>query len=265
MARFAAATFEGRCAELGLEAARLLLILYSQMVDSTLSYAAAVWAPALALAAAARPVVGSSGHSAAELQHSRALRRLLGLPTRTPVATVLAEAGEPPLYITWLVRAARFWSTVVAAPEGSLMRQVVDASLQMAAECHATPVAQLPWAAQLQRAMAAAGVVFDPQQRATLCPDAVREAALTRYLQRVAAAAAPGAGHARLHHYFVSVRPSCLTPDGYSLPAYITEVRERQRRLGLAELHSGVHWGLEERERLLGRAMRPRTERHCLH
>jgi hypothetical protein len=184
------------------------------MVDSTLSYAAAVWAPALALAAAARPVVGSSGHSAAELQHSRALRRLLGLPTRTPVATVLAEAGEPPLYITWLVRAARFWSTVVAAPEGSLMRQVVDASLQMAAECHATPVAQLPWAAQLQRAMAAAGVVFDPQHRATLCPDAVREAALTRYLQRVAAAAAPGAGHARLHHYFVSVRRRTLTKAG---------------------------------------------------
>ena len=52
-----------------------------------LSYAAAVWAPALALAAAARPVVGSSGHSAAELQHSRALQRLLGPPTRTPVAT----------------------------------------------------------------------------------------------------------------------------------------------------------------------------------
>ena len=42
-------------------------------------------------------------------------------------------------------------------------------------------------------------------------------------------------------------------------------MRERQRRLGLAELRSGVHWGLEERERLLGRAMRPRTERHCLH
>ena len=231
VARFAAATFEGRCAELGLEAARLLLILYSQMVDSTLSYAAAVWAPALALAAAARPVVGSSGHSAAELQHSRALRRLLGLPTRTPVATVLAEAGEPPLYITWLVRAARFWSTVVAAPEGSLMRQVVDASLQMAAECHATPVAQLPWAAQLQRAMAAAGVAFDPQQWATLCPDAVREAALTRYLQRVAAAAAPEAGHARLHHYFASVRPSCLTPeDPISFLLIYTGVIQQQQQ-----------------------------------
>jgi hypothetical protein len=34
--------------------------------------------------------------------------------------------------------------------------------------------------------------------------------------------------------------------------------------LGLAELRCGVHLGLEERERLLGRSMRPRTERQCL-
>ena len=265
VARFAAATFEGRCAELGLEAARLLLMLYSQMVDSTLSYAAAVWAPALALTAATRPVVGGSGLSAAELQHSRTLRRLLGLPTRTPIATILAEAGEPPLFISWLVRAARFWSTVVSAPEGGLMQQVLDASLQMTAECQGMPPAQMPWAAQLQRAMAAAGVAFDPQQRAPLCPADVRQAALTRYLQRVAAAAAPEAGHTRLHHYFVRVRPSCLTPDTYSRAAYVDEVRQRQRRLGLAELRSGAHWGLEERERMLGRAMRPRAERHCQH
>ena len=268
VARFAAATFEGRCAELGLEAARLLIILYSQMVDSTLSYAAAVWAPALAMAAARRPVVGSSGLSAAELQHLRTLRRLLGLPNRTPAATILAEAGEPPLFITWLVRAARFWSTAVAAPAGSLLHQVVDASLQMAAECVDMPAAQaaqLPWAAQLQRAMAAAGVDFDPQRRAPLCPDEVRQTAMSQYLQRVAAAAAPQAGHTRLHHYFVSVRPSCLDPDSYSLPAYITKVRERRRRLGLAELRTGVHWGLEELERLRGPARRPRSERHCQH
>lgn len=44
VARFAAAMFEGRCAELGLQATRLLLILYSTFVDSTLSYTAAVWA-----------------------------------------------------------------------------------------------------------------------------------------------------------------------------------------------------------------------------
>ena len=52
VARFAAAMFEGRCTELGLEAARLLVLLYSQMVDSTLSYAAATGAPGLAAEAA---------------------------------------------------------------------------------------------------------------------------------------------------------------------------------------------------------------------
>ena len=41
-ARCAMATFEGRCALLGLQAPRLLLILHNQYVDSTLSYAAAV-------------------------------------------------------------------------------------------------------------------------------------------------------------------------------------------------------------------------------
>ena len=77
----------------------------------------------------------------------------------------------------------------MAAPEGSLgsrqvprLRQVLDASLQMAAECQASsepvPVARQPWAAQLQLALKAAGVAFDPQQRAALCPDEVRQTAL---------------------------------------------------------------------------------------
>ena len=264
VARFAAAAFEGRCTEMGLEAARLLLQLYGQLVDSTLSYGAAVWAPGLALAAATRPVRGGSGLSAAELQHHRTLRRLLGLPTRAPIAAILAEAGEPPLYITWLVRAARFWSGVVAAPPGSLLQRVLDASLQLAADCQGVPAAQLPWAAQLQRAMTAAGVEFDPLQRQQLSPDSVRQAALGRYLERVAAAArSPGAS--RLHHYFVTVRPGCLSPDGFDMPAYMTEVRERHRRLGLTELRTGVHWGAEERDRLRGREARPRAERVCQH
>ena len=102
VARFAAASFEGRCTALGLEAARLLLSLYRQMVDSTLSYGAAVWSPGLALAAVRRlgtqagAAGGGSGLSAAEQQHYRTLRRLLGLPQRAPRATVLAETGEPP-------------------------------------------------------------------------------------------------------------------------------------------------------------------------
>ena len=100
--RFAASLFESRCEELGLEAARLLLLLYPVLVDSTLSYAAAVWAPGPAAAAVAHPVVGSGGAalSEAELQHLRHLRRLLGLPQGTPTAVVLAKAGQPPLLRT---------------------------------------------------------------------------------------------------------------------------------------------------------------------
>jgi hypothetical protein len=279
VARFAAADFEGQCAqqaspaavlegrvaELRLESARLLLLLYHQMVDSTLSYGAAVWAPGLAFAAARRPVCGGSGLSAAELQHHRTLRRLLGLPTRTPIATILAEAGEPPLYVSWLVRAARLWSTLVAAPAGSIMQQVLEASLQLATECPVRmPAAQQPWAAQLQGAMTAAGVDFDPQQRAELPHEQVRQAALGHYLQRVAVAAQqPGAS--RLHHYFCTVRPGCLTTDSYSMAAYIEVVRQRHWRLGLAELRSGVHWGAEEQDRLRGRAARPRAARLCEH
>ena len=265
VARFAAATFEGRCTELGLEASRLLLLLYSQMVDSTLSYAAAVWAPGLALAAARRPVMGGGG-SAAERQHHASLRRLLGLPPRAPIPAILAETGQPPLHITWLESIARLWSNVVTAPEGSIMRQVLDASLQLAAECQGrhVPAAELPWAAQIQQAMAVVQIAFDPQQREPLQPAAVRRAALQQYLQRVAdAAAAPGAS--RMQHYFCAVRPGCLNADEYTIAEYLLEVRERRRRVGLAELRTGVHWGAEERDRLNGPARRPAHLRTCQH
>jgi hypothetical protein len=267
VARFAAAMFEGRCAELGLEATRLLLLLYSQMVDSTLSYGAAVWAPGLALRAVRRQSVGSdSSLTAAERQHHTTLRRLLGLPQRAPIATILAEAGQPPLHVSWLERAARFWSSLVAAPEGGVLQQVLDASLQLATESDGIPLADadLPWAAQLQRAMADVGVAFDPHQRQPLQPTDVRQAALQQYLHRVAEAVQrPGAS--RLQHYFVTVRPSCLHADEYRMPAYLTEVRERQRRVGLTELRTGVHWGAEERERLRGASRLPQDQRFCQH
>ena len=54
-------------------------------------------------------------------------------PRACATATVLAEAGQPLRYNTWLVRAARSWSSLVAAPAGSLMRSVLKGGLQQAA------------------------------------------------------------------------------------------------------------------------------------
>ena len=267
VARFAAAAFEGRCAEMGLEAARLLLLLYHSLVDSTLSYCAAVWAPGLAHAAAHRPIVGGRKVSEAEQQHYRTLRRLLGLPQRAPVATILAEAGEPPLYVSWLVSAARLWHRMTAAPQDSLLGRALQEARQLAAECvdeRQLAVAQRPWAAQLQLAMHTAGVQFSLDGAAMPPPAEVQQAALQHYQQRVAVAAAQ-TGASRLHHYFVEVRPGCLTPGGYSRPAYIDTVRERHRRVALTELRTGVHWGAQERDRLLGPQRRPPAERFCQH
>ena len=50
------------------------------------------------------------------------MRRPLDLPQRAATATVLAEAGQLPLYITWLMAAARLWSTVVAAAQCNIMQ-----------------------------------------------------------------------------------------------------------------------------------------------
>ena len=104
----------------------------------------------------------------------------------------------------------------------------------------------------------------DLQQRQPLQPEAVQEAALQHYLQHLQTAV-QRRGASRLQHYFDCVRPECLEVAGYGMAPYLVEVRERHRRLGLAELRSGVHWGAEERERLLGPARRPRDQRYCMH
>ena len=52
---------------------------------------------------------------------------------------------------------------------------------------------------------------------------------------------------------------------GYGLPAHTAALRERHRRRALSELRTGVHWGPEERARLLGDARPPLAQRKCPH
>ncbi|EFN50681.1 hypothetical protein CHLNCDRAFT_55644 [Chlorella variabilis] len=226
VARFAAASFEARCEELGLEAAKLLLTLYDVLVDSTLSYAGAVWAPGLAMAAAARPVVsGGAGRSTPlsepELQHLRFLRRLLALPRSTPAATILAEAGQPPLHARWLRQAARLWNSLVTAPEGSMPRLVVQAAAAVAVDCADVLPQRQPWAAQLAHSLRAVGLTFEPLHMDKISPDSAQQATLRLHLARVTQETP---AHTRLRHYFCDVRPECCSLDGYGRPPYVTEV-----------------------------------------
>ena len=50
-----------------------------------------------------------------------------------------------------------------------------------------------------------------------------------------------------------------------SSTAYIDTIREQHHRRALTEVRTGVHWGAEEHERLLGRTRRPQAERHGPH
>lgn len=103
------------------------------------------------------------------------------------------------------------------------------------------PLRQLPWAAQLQRAMQAAGVQLNPAACAPLQPEAVQRAAMQHYLQRVAEAAQrPGAS--RLWHYLGCVRPGCLSVDGYSMAAHLSEVRERWQPPTVQQQASRAGW-----------------------
>ena len=69
---------------------------------------------------------------------------------------------------------------------------------------------------------------------------------LQHSLERVAGAT-ERPGLSRLRHYFCRVRPSCFSPHDYAMPAYLCTMRERWRRVALAELRTRMHWVAEAR------------------
>jgi hypothetical protein len=64
----------------------------------------------------------------------------------TPNGAVLLETGERPLWVRWLLRAGRLWNRLVAAEPGSLSREALGVSLQLAAQ-GPQPLGQQSWAA----------------------------------------------------------------------------------------------------------------------
>ena len=119
-----------------------------------------------------------SSRSAPEELHVGFLGFLLGVRKGTPTAAVLAEAGVPPLYVSWPVRTARFWNGLLRRPASSLERQALDASIELAALRSAGDSPWAPWAAQVAAAMRAAGVAIDPTQQQPLSPQQVQHDAM---------------------------------------------------------------------------------------
>lgn len=240
-----------RCAKLGIEAAPVQLQLFSTMVDSALSHGAEVWGMQLAAKAAASPT--GTAHSKAEQLQVRYLRQLLGVRTSTPAAVVLVEAGEQPLWLRWLRRAAKLWNSMLEAPPDSLLRRTLVASCQLAALA-ATPARQ-SWAAQFAAAMASVGQPVSLLEPAPVSLPQLLEAGQERQLTQLLAAAAVE-GASKLQYYVRQVGGLGLVPAAMGRrQAYLEDarLRLRQRWEALAQLRTGSHWLAEE----TGRWLRP--------
>lgn len=244
-----------RCAELGLEGARVQLLLYDSLVETKLSYGAAVWAPHLAAHTAEgrlwqRPC-------AAEKLQATWTRILLGVRGGTPSGPALAEAGAVPLYVRWLLRAARLWNSCLAEPEGSVLRLAMEASVQLAAEQPAGRRPHvLPWAGQLRRGLAAVGVEISMERPATINIRTLRKAGLAHFMGQIVAEA-ERRQHGRIWHYVTHVWGG-EQPEAYGRAEYLDAVRSLAHRRALAQLRLRSHWGAEETMLLEGVSQRER-------
>ena len=265
VAHAASAACNTRCAALGVVAASVRLRLFSTMVDSVLSHGAEVWAVQLVAVATAGNTRGGacSSGSGAETLHLGFLRRLLGVRQATPNGAVLLETGEQPLWVRWIRRAARLWNRLVAEPAGSLLRRAFETSLQLAAD--APPglrLAEQSWAGQLAVALGHIGMPVDLQNPRQLSLQLLQQRALAHHLGEIRAVAArPGA--TKMAQYVGVILGGRLpAPEEYAPAAYIRAVRQRARRVALAQLRTGSHWLGEETGRW---ARVPREQRVCPH
>jgi hypothetical protein len=201
----------------------VLLQLYDSLVETKLSYGAAVWAPHLAaLTAGRRP--GQGQPSVAERLQATWIRILMGVRGGTPSATVVAEAGAVPLYVRWLLRVARLWNVCLAESEGSVLRLMFLAGTRLAAEQPAgTQLHRRPWAGQLQQALAAVGVEMSMEQPAPIHIRALRTAGLEHFMGQIQAEAERRQGGKFLHyvqHVWCDERP-----EEYGRAANLDEVQ----------------------------------------
>lgn len=235
-----------RCTELGLISPTLHMRMFDTMVLPVLSYGAEIWAPQLVAAAQ------ECANSRVQLSF---LRQMLGVRQSTASLVVLAETGRKPLAVHWSLQLARFWNTLLAADEGSLVQRALADSIALAAEAEGA-LAQRPWAAQFAAAMERMGVGINLQRPEQLCVADVREACMASFMRQFEEAQGT-----KIRHYIDTVRGG-VNSDNYGAALYLMMVHDRARRRALAQLRTGAHWLAEE----TGRWQRvERQQRVCAH
>jgi len=181
------------------------------------------------------------------------LRQLLGVRQNTPALVLLAETGQKPLAARWVAQVGRFWNSVLAADDDSLVRRALIDSCALTGEAGGAGLAQQPWAGQVAAAMRAYGIELDLSQPARLCVTDLVEAASASFRQQLSTAQGT-----RIRQYAAATGADRAN----GLPGYLLRLQHRGHWRALAQLRTGSHWLAEE----TGRWQRQqRAERLCVH
>jgi hypothetical protein len=139
----------------------------------------------------------------------------------------------------------RLWNRLTKAPPGSLLHTSFGVSCQLVAIAPATqPLARQSWAAQVAAALQGIGVLVDLARPRPLCLEQLKRSALRRHLHEIQSA--PGQpGASKLAHDLAATRGGQLPGAEEYVPlsaAYLGAVRQRSRRVAIAQLRTRSHW-----------------------
>jgi len=223
--------------------------LFDVMVESVLSYGAAVWSPEVLSR-------GRSLGNPCEKVHLSFLRGMLGVRQATAGSVVLAEVGRWPLERRWVQRTARFYNKLVSQPESSLLRRALVSSADLAALSPNRSVHQ-SWLAHWRDALALWNVPLDVDCLPTLHVGDVVDRWETWYLDTVRSASGT-----KIHHYVHGLREGLPLAE-YGPAEYLDHRFPRSVRRALTQFRVGSHFLHEETGRWRGLSRGDRTCDFC--
>ena len=153
--------------------------------------------------------------------------------TQNTELVVLAETAQLPLLVRWRTRLARFWNSVAAAAEGSLLQCALADNCALAEEMGGVAIARRPWAGQVAAALASVGMGVSLAAPAVVSVKEVAAAGKDAFLAQLA-----DARGSKVKEY---VAVTGAGADSFSLPAYLAAIPQRSRWRALTQLRCGSY------------------------